>query len=364
MKKIKLKFKPKPDFNRFLNIFKKEQNVGRVPFYELFADLDIEHKILKRLDKLENEEKEFVKGKLFYKSFKDIKKHIKYQYYLGYDYVNVSSNNFYKFPKIEWAESQNKEGDRAYVQSDISIIKNYADFEKYPWPDMDKVDYSNFEKIQEFIPDGMKIIGNFSGMLENVMWLLGFEGISFLLYEEPKLVEDIFEQVAIRIINYFKNLASMDIVGAIAMGDDMGFKTGTMFSPDTYRKYVFPWHKKLVETVHRYNKPIILHSCGNLSEIMEDIISCGWDGKHSFEDNIKPVWEVKEEYGERISLLGGFDMDKICRMSKDEVIKHTNFLIDKCAKSGGWALGTGNSVASYINIDNFITMLEVSYDHN
>ena len=364
MEKIKLNIKPDPDFRRITLLFKDKNYIDRVPFYELFADLEIEHEVLMRLDKLEEDEKDFKKGKLFYRSLKDIKKHIKYQYYLGYDYINVSSSNFYKFPRIEWTESQRKEGSRAYVQSSDSIIRNYDDFENYPWPDMKRVDYSNFEKVQNFIPEGMKIIGNFSGMLENVMWLLGFEGISFFLYDKPELVKDTFNQVATRIINYFENLASMDVIGALAMGEDMGFKTGTMLSPDIYRELVFPWHKKLVETVHLYGKPIILHSCGNLFEIMEDIISCGWDGKHSFEDNIKPIWEVKKEYGDRITLLGGFDMDKLCRMNKDEVISHTKFLIKKCSKNGGWALGTGNSVASYINIDNFFTMLEQGYNYN
>ena len=51
-------------------------------------------------------------------------------------------------------------------------------------------------------------------------------------------------------------------------------------------------------------------------------------------------------------------------MEKNEVITHTKFLIDKCSKGGHWALGTGNSVASYIDIDNFLTMLEQGNNYN
>jgi uroporphyrinogen decarboxylase len=113
-----------------------------------------------------------------------------------------------------------------------------------------------------------------------------------------------------------------------------------------------------VEAVHAHGKPIILHSCGNLAEVMEDIIACGWDARHSFEDQIEPVWEAKARWGKRIALLGGFDMDKLARMTAAEVRAHTRFLIEKCAPGGGWALGTGNSVANYIPVDNFLTMLE------
>ena len=90
-------------------------------------------------------------------------------------------------------------------------------------------------------------------------------------------------------------------------------------------------------------------------------VGIGWGAKHSFEDSIEPVWESKCKYGDRVALLGGFDMDKICRFGTDEVRKHTRVLIDKCSGNGGWALGTGNSVANYVNIENFLTMLEEGY---
>ena len=90
---------------------------------------------------------------------------------------------------------------------------------------------------------------------------------------------------------------------------------------------------------------------------MEDIIACGWDARHSFEDAIEPVWEAKARWGGRIALLGGFDMDKLCRMSVREVRRHTRLLIERCAPGGGWALGTGNSVANYVPVENFLAML-------
>jgi len=204
----------------------------------------------------------------------------------------------------------------------------------------------------------MKVIAGSAGVLENVMWLLGYEGISYLLADDEPLVRDMFDAVGSRIAALVDLQASYDSVGAIVMGGDMGFKTQTLVSPAVLREYVFPWHKKIVEAAHRHGKPIILHSCGNLTEVMDDIIACGWDAKHSFEDQIQPVWEAKARYGERISLLGGLDMDKIARLPEDEVRRQTRLLIERCAPGGGWALGTGNTVANYIPLNNFLAMLE------
>ena len=105
-------------------------------------------------------------------------------------------------------------------------------------------------------------------------------------------------------------------------------------------------------------KLALLHACGYVEEVMGDIIACGWDAKHSFEDAIEPVWEAKAKYGDRIALIGGFDMDRITRMTPDQVRAHTRLLLDRCAPGGGWALGTGNSVANYIPAPNFLAMLD------
>lgn len=343
----------KPDFSRLEKVLRREGTSDRVPFFELFSDIEAD--VLRAIgkwmddtsDDLTKSEKEAVR----------LRNHITYMESLGYDFVNFFAKGF-EFPRNKMPTAMNDGGEREYHQANSFTIASREDFEKYPWPDMSQADYSLLETVGEQLPEGMKVIASFSGILENAMWLLGFEGISLLAYDDERLVYDMLEAVGTRIIEYFDRCASYEIVGAVQMGEDMGFKTQTMLSPDMLRKYAFPWHRKLVDAVHRHGKPVILHSCGNLSQVMDEIIECGWDAKHSFEDAIEPVWETKAKYGDRIALLGGFDMDKICRMTQDEVRKHTRFLIEKCGPGGGWAFGTGNSVANYVPVDNFLTMLD------
>lgn len=351
-----LQIKPNPDFGRFDKILRRQGVPDRVPFYELFSN--IEHDVLRTIGKARN-------GAPAERGDRErmehwLEQHITYMYTLGYDYVNVGGWNF-GFPMEDRPKTVTDCGEVGYIMGTSHTIATREDFEQYPWPDVGEADYTPLEKVGALLPEGMKAIAGFSGILENVMWLLGYEGVSYLLTDDEPLVRDMFEAVATRIIDHFDNMAAFDVVGALQLGEDMGFKTQTMLSPEIYRTYVFPWHKKLVETAHRHDKPIILHSCGNLREVMDDIIDCGWDAKHSFEDVIEPVWKIKEKYGDRIAILGGFDMDKLCRMSEEEVRAHTRFLIEQCAPGGGWALGTGNSVAPYVPVQNFLAMMEEGY---
>lgn len=88
-------------------------------------------------------------------------------------------------------------------------------------------------------------------------------------------------------------MSALEQVGAVVISDDLGFKTQTLISPHDLRTFILPVHKMLCEVVHQHGKACILHSCGNLSSIMEDLIDeVGIDARHSFEDVIMPVEEA------------------------------------------------------------------------
>lgn len=355
MKTCQLKIEPHPDFRRLEKVLRREGEPDRVPFFELFSN--ITEPVLRSLGRWQNAP-DGLSGKDWLNWHLD--RHIEYQYTLGYDYVNVGGWGF-GFPQKERPKTTTAEGERSYLQATTHTIANREEFQNYPWVDMSKVDYSPLENLTSELPPGMKAISLSSGVLENVMWLLGYEPFSLLLFDDEPLVHDMFDAVGSRITAYFDRCASFDSVGAICLGDDMGFKTQTMVSPAVLRRYVFPWHRQIVEAAHRHGKPAILHSCGNLVEVMDDIIVCGWDAKHSYEDQITPVWEVKQRWGDRIAVLGGFDMHRISRSTPDEVREHTRFLITQCAPGGGWALGTGNSVANYVPVENYLAMMEEGF---
>ena len=360
MAKRELKIEPDPDFGRFEKVLRREGEPDRVPFYELFSNIEPEVMAAIGADQGPTD------PEAPWSSDPDVRRsvlrrHIAYQHALGYDYCNCGGVGF-GFPREKLQSAETTEGERSYVRGSDATIRCREDFEEYPWTVMSGVDYSPLEAVGAMLPEGMKAVTNGpGGVLENVMWLLGYEGISYLLYDDEPLIGDMFDAVGSRLAEYLGTAAGFEAVGACCLGDDMGFKTATMVSPDVLRKYVFPWHKRIVDAVHARGKPVILHSCGNLSAVMEDVIACGWDAKHSFEDNIQPIWELKDEYGDRIAFLGGFDMDKISSMSEHDVRAHTRTLIEKCAPGGGWALGTGNSVASYVPVENLLAMLEEGF---
>ena len=95
---------------------------------------------------------------------------------------------------------------------------------------------------------------------------------------------------------------------------------------------------------------------------MEDIIEdVKIDAKHSFEDTIMPVTEFKKRYGGRMGVLGGFDVDRLCRSTEQEVRDYTRMLLNVCGSDGGYALGSGNSITTYMPMENYLAMLDEAW---
>ena len=290
------------------------------------------------------------------------RREIRFHLLMGYDYLPFRLPTGFNLQVRQSAPDTAtlSRGERQWVNEEAGVIVNRRDYENYPWPDGELDDLLwELEAVAQLLPPGMKLIARTSGVLENVMWLMGYEALALAMVDDPELVSDMFNRVGSRLVELHKAAARHEAVGAMLLGDDMGYKTQTMFSPEVLRRYVFPWQKRLVEIAHANGKPFILHSCGNLEAIMDDLINdVGIDAKHSFEDVIVPVSEFKRRYGDRVAVLGGVDVDFLCRHSEDEVRLYTRSILKECAPGGGYALGTGNSVANYIPVANYLAMVE------
>ncbi len=252
-------------------------------------------------------------------------------------------------------------GERKWTEEGKGVISTWEDFEKYPWPSLDDVDLWPLEFTSENLPEGMGIMacpsaGVFEIGLNN---LFGYQNLSYLLYDNPELIKAAFDRVGELIYGYYEKVIGLEGLAGFFQGEDMGFKTGTLISPKFLREYILPWHKKIAQLAHDHDLVYLLHSCGNVEAIMEDLIDdVKIEAKHSFENQLMPVTQFKKKYGDRVAVLGGVDVDKLCRMEEAELRAYVRNIMDECAQGGGYALGTGNSVTNYLPLQNFLIMLD------
>jgi uroporphyrinogen decarboxylase len=255
----------------------------------------------------------------------------------------------------EWSD-----GVRYWQNEAIGPIQSWADFEQYPWPRPEETVFGPLDYLNQVVPEGMKVSANLLGIFEQTSFLMGLESLSFALYEQSDLVDAIMNKIGELCAAAARHAASLDNVGVILLSDDMGSNQGTLIKPAMLRERVYPHHKRVADIAHEAGKVFVLHSCGNLTAVMDDLIDdVGMDAKHSFQDAIMPVEEVCQRWGDRISVIGGVDMDLLSRGTEAQVRERTRQILDACAARGtGYCLGSGNSIADYIPMKNYLAMLD------
>ncbi len=339
--------RPQPDFERFLGVVARRQEPDRVPLAEFSFDREIAVAI-QGPPASDTREAAAAWAAGFWRD-------------LGFDYITYGVDLGFPRGELRTADTAAiAQGDRLWVDETKGPITNWREFETYPWPEVTAATFAGMEAMGRVLPEGMKVAASIpGGPLENLTFLMGFETFSYALMDDPDLVAAIAQRLDDTLSQIVETTSSMEWVGAQWINDDMGFKSSTLASPAALRRYVFPAQKRMADIAHRNGKAVFLHSCGKLDDIMDDLIDdVKIDAKHSFEDVIMPVWEAKRKWGKRIGLLGGVDMDVLARGSEDEVRAYTRRCIDECLPGGGWALGSGNTVANYVPVPNVLAMLD------
>jgi hypothetical protein len=257
-------------------------------------------------------------------------------------------------------------GHGAIMGGMLGPVQTRDDFEKYPFDDIPRIFWETYtprlEAIRKVMPAGMKAFGGCGyGIFESAQDLTGYESLCLMQYLDPELFADLFIRIGDLFVQLWSKMVSDygDIFVFHRMGDDLGHKTATMLEPDTIRQFILPQHKRVIEVVHQAGKKFLLHCCGNIFDIMPDILETGIDAKHSNEDQISPFSVWIEKYADKIGLFGGFDMNVLILNPYDFVYKKvleegTRFR----ALTKGYGLGSGNSIPDYMSMDGFYGMID------
>jgi len=221
-------------------------------------------------------------------------------------------------------------------------------------------DFFAFEYLNSHLPEGMGLaVAHGGGLFERVSWIFSIEKLCYLLFDQPDLVEAVTQKVSGIQSDFYRQILDLERVSAVFPGDDMGFRSATIISPNDLRKYFLPFHTQIAGMAHERGVPYFLHSCGNLQKIMPDLIdTVGIDGKHSYEDAIIPVEKFQEEYGDRIAVLGGMDINFLATATQDQVRARVRNLADICGSRGRFAIGSGNSIPDYVPVENYLAMID------
>ena len=351
---------PRPDARAFVDTLMGHRRAARVPLVEYLVDEAVMKPVVTGL--LGRAWSDFGPDRASQEAYLD--GFIAFWLGLGYDVVRFENGLAFGENKLTAADATAALGERAWADEHRGRIRTREDFERYPWPRLEDHDFFPFEYLDRHLPEGMGLLAcHAGGIFEHLSWIMSYEGLCLALKEDPPLVADVAARIGGLLEGFTRNLLGLERLVAVFPGDDMGFRTGPLIAPADLKRLILPWHARLAALAHGRGRPYFLHSCGNLATIMDALIDdVGIDGKHSFEDAILPTEEFQVRTGGRIAVLGGVDLNILSAGSEDDVRRRTRQLIETCGPRGRYAVGSGNSVPSYVPVANYLAMVGQALD--
>jgi len=249
------------------------------------------------------------------------------------------------------------------IDKDIGVIKEYIlkkpEIGSYriPEPDLDFVDEVN-TRMFEINKDSYKFGKIGFSLFERAWSLRGFENFLGDLAGEEKFVCELFEQILDYNMKIIDRALTYPLDGFF-FGDDYGQQRGLLMSPAAWRRLIKPHLKKMFEKVKSTGRSVALHSCGNLSDILGDLIDIGLDVYQTVQPEIYGLKEIKEKFGAHLTFWGGISTQKtLPYVTPEEVKKITWETIKILGKGGGYIAAPTHQVPADVPVENVVALIE------
>jgi len=189
--------------------------------------------------------------------------------------------------------------------------------------------------------------------------LLGLENMADAIYNEPELLQEIIEAAD----DYWTRLGLKLIecgCDALYVANDMGMNGRTLISPNQLRELFFPSFRKQVQTWKAAGGKVLLHSCGNIEAILEDLADIGIDAINNIQVRAgMDLARTKEKIGDRVTIVGNVDATGImCQRDKSLIDNAIREVVETAGQDGGLIIATDHSFHEGIPSENVVYFLE------
>ena len=209
------------------------------------------------------------------------------------------------------------------------------------------------------------IVGLFGGNLfELPQWLYRMDNYLMYMGLYPEQIMKLTEKLcSIHLKNLERWLGAVGpYIDVILFGDDLGGQTGPLMSPEMYRRYFKPLHKKLFTRAKELaDVKVQLHCCGGVRELLGDLIEVGLDAINPVQITCRGMdtKELKAQFGNDITFWGGGcdTRDILPNGTREEIARHVKQQVEILNAGGGFIFQQVHNILANVPPENIVAML-------
>jgi uroporphyrinogen decarboxylase len=214
----------------------------------------------------------------------------------------------------------------------------------YRWPDLSRADrYAGLDRLGTDHPDKFRVAYTGLSFFELYWQLRGWEGLHDFAGDTAFAEEllDRFLDMQLQVVDRLAG-AGVDCIGFC---DDQSDQRGVTIGAPRWRRMLKPRFRAVFDRIHGHGKLTFLHCCGNVMEIVPDLIEIGLDYLNPLQPECMDVFALKRRYGRRLLLEGGIGTQQLLPFGSPEDIRRE---VRRCrlelGRGGGYILATTKAV--------------------
>jgi len=250
------------------------------------------------------------------------------------------------------------------VDRDIGVpvewpIQKPEDLDRYEWPDVARDDlYAGVGEAFASHPHMFRRYQVGFSLYERAWTMRGMTDLLMDMVVRPEFVERLLDKIVESNLRQVRKALTFDI-DAVYFGDDYGMQTGLIMGVEHWRHFFKPRLARMFGAVREAGKFAMLHSCGRVTQIFDDLVEVGLNCFNPFQPEVMDVFAIKKQYHGRLAFHGGMSIQKVLPFgTPGEVRRATQKLLD-AGRQGGYIFSPAHAVPGDVPPANLIAMMEV-----
>jgi len=240
-----------------------------------------------------------------------------------------------------------------------------AEVHEYSWPDPAWMDVSAIRTDAAQYKGQYAILGGeWSPFWHDAIDLLGMENLLIKMYEEPELVDAVFQHI----VDYYAAVserifkAAAEVIDIFFIGNDFGSQTGPLIGEQLFRRFLLPHVRRLIDLGHGYDLKVMLHCCGGFAPLIPAMIEAGLDALHAVQPSCRgmDLATLKANFGRKIVFNGGIDSHQVLVNGTPDLVRaKTREVLEIMKPGGGYIAGASHDwILEETPLPNVLAMFE------
>lgn len=197
-------------------------------------------------------------------------------------------------------------------------------------------------------------------MYELIWKFRGMENLMMDYYDYPEEVHALHRAVAQTELKLLRRAIKEVQPDGYMFSDDLGTQTSLMMSPDTFREFIKPYYAQIWGFTREHDVDNWLHTCGNVTAIIDDLIECGLSVLHPIQKHTMDWDAVAARWKGKIAFLVGMDVqDTLINGTPEDVRREVRLMRDTFdSPEGGFLYAAGNGIVRGTPLENIEAFLD------